>query len=119
YSVFSGSVTAMNALNQITASSIPAAGIQAGSLGANVIASSITLAAMYGAPTLTGTNFTGIPESGVTSLTTDLGSRVLKAGDTMTGQLTVQSSVTFTNNAFSVGGSTLVVSHGMVAIGTT
>jgi hypothetical protein len=40
-------------------------------------------------------------------------------GDTMSGQLTVQSSATFTHNAFSVGGSTLAVTLGKVGIGTS
>lgn len=39
---------------------LTAANINAGSLGASVIASSITLSSMYGAPTLTGTNITNI-----------------------------------------------------------
>lgn len=47
--------------------SILAASINAGSLGSAVIASSITLAAMYGSPTLTGTNFTGLPGAQVGS----------------------------------------------------
>jgi hypothetical protein len=42
---------------------------------------------------------------------------VLKAGDTMTGQLTNTSSITITGTAFSVGGSTLAVAYGTVAIG--
>lgn len=46
-------------------SNIPSSAISAGSLGANVIASSITLAAMYGAPTLTGTNITSIPAASI------------------------------------------------------
>ena len=46
--------------------------------------------------------------------------RVSKAGDTMTGQLTLQgSSLTVTGNAFSVGTSTLVVSGGKVGINTS
>lgn len=101
-------------------SGVPAANIAAGSLGASVLASSITLASMYGAPTLTGTNFTGIPQSGVTSLTTDLGNRVLKAGDTMSGQLTVQSSVTISGNGtigFGTSTGTIAVTGNNNAIG--
>ena len=45
--------------------------------------------------------------------------RVAKAGDTMTGQLTLAgSTLTVTGNAFSVGTSTLVVVGGNVGIGT-
>ena len=48
------------------------------------------------------------------------GNYVLKSGDTMTGQLTLSgSTLTVTGNAFSVGGSTLVVKEGNVGIGTT
>ena len=43
---------------------------------------------------------------------------VLKTGDTMTGQLTMLSTITVQGNAFSVGGSTFVVASGSVAIGT-
>ena len=42
---------------------VPAASVSAGHLGGSVIASSITLAAMYGSPTLTGTNITAIPNA--------------------------------------------------------
>ncbi|MBI5622281.1 MAG: hypothetical protein HY924_00735, partial [Elusimicrobia bacterium] len=46
--------------------------------------------------------------------------RVLRAGDTMTGQLTIaNSTLTVTGNAFSVGVSTLVVKDGMLGLGTT
>jgi trimeric autotransporter adhesin len=44
---------------------------------------------------------------------------VSRAGDTMTGQLTTQSTITVQGNAFSVGGSTFVVSSGMIGLGTT
>jgi hypothetical protein len=43
--------------------------------------------------------------------------KVAKAGDTMTGQLTNQSTVTVLGSAFSVGGSTFVVANGNVGIG--
>ena len=46
---------------------LPTSAISAGSLGSGVIASSITLNAMYGTPTLTGTNFTAIPGTQVGS----------------------------------------------------
>lgn len=46
-------------------------------------------------------------------------SAVQKAGDTMTGQLTLSgSTLTVTGSSFSVGGSTLVVVNGKVGIGT-
>ena len=44
---------------------LAASQVAAGSLGSGVIASSITLSAMYGAPTLTGTNITGIPAASI------------------------------------------------------
>ena len=45
---------------------------------------------------------------------------LLKAGDTMTGQLTLDgSTLTVTGNEFSVGGSTFVVKNGYVGIGTS
>jgi len=47
------------------------------------------------------------------------GGAVAKAGDTMTGQLTLEgSTLTVAGNAFSVGGSTLAVYGGKVGIGT-
>lgn len=47
------------------------------------------------------------------------GRYVLKAGDTMTGQLTLSgSTLTVTGSAFSVGTSTLVIVTGNVGIGT-
>jgi hypothetical protein len=45
----------------------PAASVAAGSLGSSVIASSITLASMYGSPTLNGTNITNIQGANVGS----------------------------------------------------
>ncbi|MBI5883157.1 MAG: hypothetical protein HZB91_08640 [Elusimicrobia bacterium] len=46
--------------------------------------------------------------------------RVMRSGDTMTGQLTLYgSTLTVTGNAFSVGVSTLVVKDGNVGIGTS
>lgn len=54
-------------LSTMTVGSLPAASIASGALGASVLASSITLAAMYGAPTLVGTNFTGLPGAQVGS----------------------------------------------------
>lgn len=62
----SGQLPALSATNltnipgsQIT-SGIPAANIASGSLGGSVIASSITLGAMYGSPTLNAANITNI-----------------------------------------------------------
>jgi hypothetical protein len=52
------------------------------------------------------------------SLTGAASLNVLKAGDTMTGQLTTASTLTVQGNAFSVGGSTLVVTGGKVGVGT-
>jgi hypothetical protein len=71
---------------------IPVTAISAGNLGATVIASSITLSAMYGAPTLTGTNFTSLPGAQVTSgvpaaniAAGSLGSSVLASSFPVTG----------------------------------
>ncbi|MGH7443030.1 MAG: beta strand repeat-containing protein, partial [bacterium] len=63
-------------------------------------------------PTLTGTNFTAIPESGVTSLTTDLGNRPTGSG--------TQNYVTKFNNAGGTAiGNSLIYDNGTdVGIGT-
>lgn len=45
--------------------------------------------------------------------------KVALAGDTMTGQLTIKSTLTVTGGAFSVGGSTLSVLAGNVAVGNS
>ncbi|OGR62853.1 MAG: hypothetical protein A2X31_07005 [Elusimicrobia bacterium GWB2_63_22] len=45
--------------------------------------------------------------------------RVARTGDFMSGQLTTASTITVHGDAFSVGGSTLVVTGGKVGIGTT
>lgn len=69
-------------------SGVPAANIASGSLGSSVIASSITLAAMYGAPALTGTNFTGIANSAIDgSSVTKLGPTIDLSGAEATGIL--------------------------------
>lgn len=68
--------------------SLTAANIASGSLGSSVIASSITLAAMYGAPALTGTNFTGIANSAIDgSSVTKLGPTIDLSGAEATGIL--------------------------------
>ena len=61
--------------------------------------------------------------SGLTGVTGASGtdtSKVLKAGDTMTGDLTMAlgSTITVTGSSFSVGGATLAVRNGFVGIGT-
>jgi hypothetical protein len=57
--------------------------------------------------------------SGLINLISSDTSKVLKAGDTMTGQLTLSgSTLTVTGNAFSVGGSSLSVLGGNTAIGS-
>ncbi|OGR66369.1 MAG: hypothetical protein A2X30_10630 [Elusimicrobia bacterium GWB2_63_16] len=61
--------------------------------------------------------------SGLTGVTGASGtdtSKVLKAGDTMTGDLTMAlgSTITVTGSSFSVGGATLAVRDGFVGIGT-
>lgn len=57
--------------------------------------------------------------SALTNITATDNTKVAKAGDTMTGQLTLAgSTLTITGNAFSVGGSTLAVANGKVGIGT-
>lgn len=66
---------------------------------------------LTGAPTFTGTNFTGIPPAGIT------GTAAILGANTFTGAQTFTSSVTITNDAFNVGGSTFVVRNGRVGIG--
>ncbi|OGR50829.1 MAG: hypothetical protein A2049_02105 [Elusimicrobia bacterium GWA2_62_23] len=60
--------------------------------------------------------------SGLTNVAAASGTdstKVLKTGDTMTGQLTLAgSTLTVTGNAFSVGGSTLTVKDGYLGLGT-
>jgi len=57
--------------------------------------------------------------SGLINLISSDTSKVLKAGDTMTGQLTLAgSTLTVTGNAFSVGGSSLSVLGGNTALGS-
>ena len=56
------------------------------------IVSSVTLASMYGAPTLTGTNFTGIP-------TTAISAGNLGPGVTLTNQVSLSTGVTGTLSA--------------------
>jgi len=76
-------------------------------------------------PPITGDGSSGSPlnvdSSSVTLLGSDLSAIgfVQKAGDTMTGQLTLSgSTLTVTGNAFSVGESTFVVKDGKIGIGT-
>ncbi|MBI5245045.1 MAG: hypothetical protein HY922_15385, partial [Elusimicrobia bacterium] len=58
--------------------------------------------------------------AGLTNLTGTDSSKVSKGGDAMTGPLTLSNStLTVTGDAFSVGGSTLVVAGGKVGVGTT
>ena len=102
------------------------AGSLAVSAGAGVIASthvylvngsSLTVAGDVMAHTFYGS---GAGLTGITGASGTDSTKVLKTGDTMTGQLTLgnNSSMTVTGNAFSVGGSTLVVANGNVGIGT-
>ena len=67
--------------------------------------SSVTASAFFG----DGSGLTGVVSAG----------SVAKSGDFMTGQLTLaNSTLTVSGNAFSVGGSTVVVASGKVGIGT-
>ena len=66
----------------------------------------------------------GVPGSESGNITTETARataaenlRVLKAGDTMTGQLTNTSTLTVQGNAFSVGASTFIVVGGSVTVG--
>ncbi|MFH1618816.1 MAG: hypothetical protein ABIG11_02830, partial [bacterium] len=66
-------------------------------------------------PKWNGTVWVCSAASGVTDPT-----KVLKAGDSMTGPLTlIDSTLTVTGNAFSVGTSTLVINAGRIGMGTT
>lgn len=75
--------------------------------GGLLVTNAVTASTFYGS----GANLTGI---------TSGSDRVLRTGDTMTGQLTLAgSTLTVGGNAFSVGVSTLVVASGSLGIGTT
>jgi hypothetical protein len=102
-----------SSLSGVTASQVAASGVQAGALGAGVIASSVAAGAV-GDGQVSG----GISQGKVAGLSTSLSGLVSKAGDTMTGQLTLLgSTLTVTGNAFSVGGSVLVVKDGKLGAG--
>lgn len=126
-----------NALTATTATGVAASGVAGGSLGSTVIASSITLAAMYGAPTITGRNITAIPATSISS--GSLGDSVIassvaagavydgaildpklskSSGGTVSGTTTFTSSLTVSASEFSVGRNVLVVEDGKVGIGT-
>ncbi|MBI4655946.1 MAG: hypothetical protein HY746_04260 [Elusimicrobia bacterium] len=97
-----------------------------GTLGANVITSSIAINAVYTGAIMdnavTDAKIAGMSSSKLSGAvpSANLANAVLKAGDTMSGQLTLSgSTLTITGNAFSVGGSTFVVKEGNVGIGTT
>ncbi len=64
-------------------------------------------------PTLTGTNFTGVPDAALTS-NVDL----LNGNQLLSGIKTFSSSMTITASGFSVGKSTLAVLNGNVGVGT-
>ncbi|MEK7747417.1 MAG: hypothetical protein AAB576_12195, partial [Elusimicrobiota bacterium] len=86
-------------LTGVSAAQVPASGIQAGSLGAGVIASSIAAGAITGdAQVASGA---GIAQSKIANLATDLGARILKAGDAMSGDLQVGGA---TASTYSTGG---------------
>ena len=90
-------------------------------LGPNVVMSSAP-AAYYGGVYFSSNVYTSGyfygDGRGLLNVVSSDTSKVLKAGDTMTGQLTLSgSTLTVTGNAFSVGGSTLSVSGGKVAVG--
>lgn len=86
--------------------SLPAASIAAGSLGTSVIASSITLAAMYGSPTLNAANITniqgaqvgsGVPAANIASGI--LGAQVIASSLSSTsGSVSAGTNVTITGN---------------------
>jgi len=84
--------TAANITGNLAASQVAA-----GSLGSNVIASSITLAAMYGAPTLTGTNITAIPNAALVTA-------VIPSSATGTYPLSISgNAATVTNGVYTTG----------------
>lgn len=105
-----------NAAIQISSAVLTATGPAQYSLqtssGINVQAGGVTAPFFSGSFVGSGAGLTGL--SGTDS------SKVAKAGDAMTGPLTMLSgsTITVTGNAFSVGGLTLVVAGGNVGIGT-
>lgn len=135
-------------VTSVAAVTVPAAGVQSGTLGAAVIASSVAATGVtpgsFGTassvPTITvggdgrlssaSNTSIAITESQVTSLTADLASKASTGTDnSMTranalqtlgaAQVTVISTLTVQGNAFSVGASTLVASGGKVGVGTS
>lgn len=105
-----------NAAIQISSAVFTATGSNQYSLqtssGINVQSGGVT------APFFSGT-FTG-NGAGLTGLSGTDSSKVAKAGDTMTGQLTLLgSTLTITGNAFSVGATSLAVAGGKIGVGTS
>ncbi|MDO8630768.1 MAG: hypothetical protein Q7R41_09760, partial [Phycisphaerales bacterium] len=72
---------------------------------------------LVGAGGVTAPFFVG-DGSALTGIATSDNTKVAKTGDFMSGQLTTESTMTVKGDAFSVGGSTLVVTGGKVGIGT-
>lgn len=98
YLIVSGTITTLSSITVVgtitTLSSITASG-------------SITAPSFFG----NGANLTGIP-----STNSIVGVYVLKAGDTMTGQLTNTSTITVQGDSFSVGGSSFTISGGSATV---
>ncbi|MBI4423414.1 MAG: hypothetical protein HY554_06795, partial [Elusimicrobia bacterium] len=102
-------------LSGVAASQVAAADVQAGSLGAGVLASSVAVNAVQDGAivAMSASKLLGSVPAG------NLANAVLRAGDTMTGPLTLSAStLTVAGNAFSVSGTTFTVGLGQVGIGT-
>ena len=125
-----GGASSLNggAANELAFQSAPSVTSFVAAPGANMVLFGNNGApAWTNAPAFSGANVTGIPESGVTSLTTDLSGKLATAGGTMTGGLTMSgpsanivsgSSITTTGGLFGNGSGLTSLNASNVSAGT-